>query len=103
MTITEKETEQFFNEHCIYLNGENVIPYEEALNLITKEALYYAEGDVINKAYSSYFEVDTYRLWYLTRKGFNKAISYLNTLAYKRYLEINNIKTWESNWQQENK
>lgn len=98
--ITQKELEEIFSEKSIFINGRNVLPYEVALETVTMDAIHFASHVGAGKPHwtntenANGYGIGDYTLMYLTKSGFEKAVSFMNISEYRDHIKRDKINEW---------
>ena len=83
--ITKQQTDELFDSLSLMIGGRDVIPMDRAVDATSKEAVFHVVrlyGGCKGSVYSEYGIGDPNPpLWYITRKGFDYAVTYENVKA----------------------
>lgn len=98
--FTESKVKELFEANSIYIDGRNVIPYENALQFVSMDAIDFAirQGSTKNHWHNTEhgngYGIGDYTIMYLTAKGWSLAITYMNISAYRDHVKNDQVKAW---------
>lgn len=98
--FTEAQAKEIFESNSLYITGKNVIPYENALQFVTMDAIDFAlrqgssKNHWINTENGNGYGIGDYTVMYLTEKGWTLAVTYMNISSYRDHIKKDNVKEW---------
>lgn len=98
--FTESKTKELFEANSIYINGKNVIPYENALQFVSMDAIHFAtrqgspKNHWTNTENGNGYGIGDYTIMYLTENGWTLAITYMNISSYRDHIKNDQVKEW---------